>query len=369
MIGSARFALSVRKNSSLLKNDRRSEHRMKELQKPRRLEKGDTIATVSPCNGWAGDPAMRWKYELGVKRLKDLGLNVVAAPHSLRGHEYLSRNPEARAEDLMWAFENPDVKAIIANVGGDDSIKIIPHIDPSNIKNNPKIFIGYSDVMNLHILCYKCGLSSFYGDNLLVPIADAQGWHEYSKKWFTKVLFDPSVIGSIEPSKEWTYDKPDYMNQSHIRKYHPNNGYELVQGKGSAKGRIFGGHTGLMELCDTPISLSADDFNDAILFIEDLPEFFSPKSIGVFLEWLRTIGALSRLKGMIIGKISENSDFREQQEIIRGILSADSGFNDMPVLYGLNFGHTSPMCILPYGAMTEIDCESKTFSILENGVL
>ena len=155
---------------------------MKDLQKPRRLFRDDTIAVISPSNGWAGDPDVRRKYELGVKGLQDLGLNVVAAPNALKGHDYLSRNPEARAEDVMWAFENAGVKAVIASVGGDDSIKIIPFIDPASIRNNPKIFIGYSDVMNLHILCYQCGLSSFYGDNLLSPVADAQGWHEYSKK-------------------------------------------------------------------------------------------------------------------------------------------------------------------------------------------
>lgn len=120
---------------------------------------------------------------------------------------------------------------------------------------------------------------------------------------------------------------------------------------------------------DTPISLSAGDFEDAILFIEDLPEFFSPNSIRAFLEWLRTIGALHRLKGMIIGKLCESSDFREHKKIIEGILSYDPALFDMPVLYGLNFGHTSPMFILPYGAMAEIDCERKSFSILENGVL
>ena len=60
---------------------------------------------------------------------------------------------------------------------------------------------------------------------------------------------------------------------------------------------------------------------------------------------------------------------REHKKIIEGILSYDPALFDMPVLYGLNFGHTSPMFILPYGAMAEIDCERKSFSILENGVL
>ena len=342
---------------------------MKELIKPLKLNKGDTIATISPCNGWAGDADIRWKYELGVKRLEDIGLNVVPAPNSLKGHEFLSKNPKARAEDIMWAFENKNIKAIIANVGGNDSIKVIPHIDISSIKNNPKIFIGYSDVMNLHILCYKCGLSSFYGDNLLEPIAEAQSWHEYSKKWFTKVLFDNSRIGLIKPSTDWTYEKTNYTNKSYTRKYYSINGYELIQGSGVVQGKLFGGHTRLMELNDTPISLSTKDFQRTILFIEDIPEFFTPKSIGSFLEWLRVIGALQKLSGIIIGKLNENISFDEHKKVIKEVLSSDLTLSDMPVLYGLNFGHSSPMCVLPYGVTAEINCYDKTFSITDSGVL
>ena len=94
---------------------------MRKLTKPGRLEKDDLVATVSPCNGWAGDPDIKWKYELGVSRLQDIDLRVVAAPNSMRGSEYLAKNPKARAEDIMWAFENKEVRAIIANVGGNDS--------------------------------------------------------------------------------------------------------------------------------------------------------------------------------------------------------------------------------------------------------
>lgn len=163
------------------------------LIKPNHLRYGDTIATVSPSNGWAGDADINWKYCLGVTRLKELfGFHTISAPNSLRGSEYLRKNPQARAEDIMWAFTNPEVKAIIANIGGNDSINIIPFINTNVIKNNPKVFIGYSDVQNIHILCYKARLSTFYGDNLLTNIAETPYMHPYSERWFRKVLFDPS---------------------------------------------------------------------------------------------------------------------------------------------------------------------------------
>lgn len=341
---------------------------MKPLIKPKQLTQGAKVATVSPCNGWAGDLDIRWKYDLGVLRLKELDLQVVAAPNAMRGSDYLSKNPEARAEDIMWAFENNDISAIIANIGGNDSIKIIPYIDPKIISKHPKIFIGYSDVMNIHLLCYQCGLSSFYGDNLLHPIADQCGWHKYSRKWFIKTLFDTSKIGEIEPASEWTFEPSDHIHPEKKRIYYSNDGYQIIQGKGVATGRLIGGHTGIMELEGTSIALTPEDYDGAILFIEDIPQFFDEQSLSVFFEYLGEKNILQRLNGIIIGKVNENKSFFKRSQVIRQIVS-DRYSCSIPIVYGLNFGHSSPMFILPYGVLAKIDCENKTFSILESGVI
>lgn len=340
------------------------------LKKPRRLNKGDTIATVSISHGWAGDKEVLWKYELGKKILEEaFKLNVVAAPNSMKGTKYLSENPQARAEDIMWAFENKNIKAVIANVGGNDSIRVIPYIKTHSITENPKIFIGYSDIQNIHLLCYKSGLSTFYGHNLLSTIADVQGLHPYCEKWFRKVLFDISPVGPIEPPVNWTCDSIDYFNKNHYRRYQPCSGYELIQGKGCVTGRLFGGHTGIMEVCGTQIELTADDFTDKILFIEDIPEFFSPADIGNFFRWLGNMGALQKLKGVIIGKLNQDITFDDHKSILQNVVNNEFGMNDLPILYGVHIGHSSPICILPYGVNAEIDCENAKFSILESGVI
>lgn len=338
------------------------------LSKPNRLHTGYKIATISLSSGCAGDSRIRWKYDLGVKRLNELGLIVVPAPNSLKGSEYLSKNPKARADDVMWAFENKEIKAIIANIGGNDSINVIPYINNDCIKNNHKIFMGYSDVMSLHILCYKNGLSSFYGDNLLYPIAEAQGWHPYSKIWFEKVLFHNSPIGLIEPSTEWTCESTDYENPNYVREYYKNNGYEIIQGKGKVRGRLLGGHSGIMGLQNTSLKMTADDFNKNILFIEDIPQFFSPEKAAEFFMWLGNISGLQKLTGIVIGKLNQNISFIKHKNAILHVVSETFGLHDLPILYGLNFGHSSPICIIPYGAMAEIDCDCNTFSILESGV-
>lgn len=338
--------------------------------KPHKLNKGDTIATISPAWGCAGSNRVKWKYELGVSRLEELGLKVVAAPNSFKGTSFLNANPKARAEDLMWAFENKEVKAIIANIGGNDSVKLLPFLSKQIVIDNPKILCGYSDVMTLHLYCYQLGLSTFYGDNLLTTIAEAKEWNSYSKYWFEKVLFDNSVIGNIPPSKEWSNAPYNHTNPNYVRKYTENTGYKNIQGKGVVRGKLFGGHSGLAEYDKTcGIKLEKAHFENKIFFFEEIPEFSTEKYIGDFFEWLGGKGYLQALNGIVIGKIMEDVKFEPLARIIRTIVSDKYGLSEMPIMYGLNFGHTSPICILPYGAEAELDVDNLGFSILESGVL
>lgn len=340
------------------------------MTKPSKLNRGDTIATISPSWGCAGVPRVKWQYNLGVQRLKDIGLKVVAAPNSMKGTTYLDKHPEARAEDLMWAFENKEVKAIIANIGGNDSVRLIPYLKSDIIKANPKILCGYSDIMTLHLYCYRLGLSTFYGDNLLTTIGDAERWHPYSKFWFQKVLFDNSPIGTIAPSDDWTYDNNKHTDPNYTRKYFPNKGYSRVQGKGTVRGKLFGGHGTLMEYDeDCGITLEKSDFDNSIFFFEDIPEICDPQHIESFFDWLGSNGYLQLINGIIIGKMRSPDSFEPFAEKIRKVVSDKYGLPSMPIMGEMNFGHASPICILPYGAEAELDIDNLKFTVLESGVL
>ena len=122
-----------------------------------------------------------------------------------------------------------------------------------------------------------------------------------------------------------------------------------------------------MELEDTAIEPEIEDFEDTILFVEDIPEFFDEEFIRIFFERLGEKEILNRLNGIIIGKANEQNSFTKQAMVIRQIVSGKYSCK-IPIMYGLNFGHSSPMSILPYGAQAEIDCKKKTFSVLESGV-
>lgn len=338
--------------------------------KPQKLYVGDTIATVSPSWGCAGDLNVKATYDLGVNRLQDMGLNVVSAPNSMRGTKYLSDNPKARAEDLMWAFENKNIKAIIANIGGNDSLRLIPYLDANCILNNPKMFCGYSDIITIHLYCHRLGLSTFYGDNLLTAVSEPNQWHPYSKYWFQKVFFDNSSIGEVKPSPDWTYENISITNPECTRKYILNKGYYCVQGKGTVRGKLFGGNGNLMEYTsECGITIDKSDFVGSILFFEEIPEICSLQYMCDFFDWLGKKGYLQVINGIIIGKMRSCESFEPFAKEIRKIVTDKYNLSLLPIMYGLNFGHTSPMFIIPYGAEAELDIDNLNFSILENGVL
>lgn len=129
------------------------------LIKPVRLSRGDKVATISLSWGGAGDSDILWRYNVGKKRLeKEFGLEVVEMPHTLSGTDYIYNNPEKRAEDLMAAFKDKSIKAIFSCIGGDESVRLLPYIKFDVIRDNPKIFIGYSDTTVTHMICLKAGI-------------------------------------------------------------------------------------------------------------------------------------------------------------------------------------------------------------------
>lgn len=342
------------------------------LIKPKRLMPGDTVAAVSLSWGGAGDPDIRWRYEQGKERLQEVfGLKVIEMDNTLKGSDYVYSNPQKRADDLMEAFRDPEIKGIFSCIGGDDSIRLLPYIDYQVIRENPKVFIGYSDTTISHLICYKAGISSFYGASILAELAENIEMHPYTIKWLKKSLFSKDVIGSIEPSELWTSQLIPWKegNAAIRREMLPNSGYEVLQGSGAVKGRIIGGCLEVLEMAKaTEIWPDNGAFKDAILFLETSEDMPHPDYL---LYWLRNYGAqgiLSIINGIIWGKPYHNKYYEEYKSVILKVLDEYS-LQELPVLYNLNFGHTAPMIVIPYGALAEIDCDRKTFSLLEAGTI
>ncbi|WP_026678664.1 S66 family peptidase [Fictibacillus gelatini] len=341
------------------------------LIKPEKLQPGDCVATVSPSWGGAGDPELRWRYEQGVKRLEEVfGLKVVPMPNSLKGGDYLYQHPQARAEDLMTAFQDKRIKGIIANIGGEDSIRLLPYIDFDVIRDNPKIFMGYSDVTISHLFCLKAGISSFYGPAILTDFAENIEMDPYTIEMVKRTLFSNQVIGEIQPAKEWTSERLEWIegNKNRRRTMRQNSGYEVLQGTGIAQGRLIGGCIEVLEFAKgTELWPDKKYWNDSILFFETSEEKPEPDYIKYWLRNYAVQGILQKANGIIFGKPQDETYYDEYKEAIQTVMK-EFHLEDLPILYNLNFGHTEPKFILPYGALAEINCEKKTFTILESGV-
>ncbi|MFA0815830.1 MAG: S66 peptidase family protein [Anaerofustis sp.] len=344
---------------------------MQKLIHPNLLKQGDTVATVSLSWGGAGDADLIWRYQQGVRRLQEVfGLHVVEMKHTLDGTDSLYRNPKDRADDLTNAFSDPSVKAIFSCIGGEDSIRMLPFIDYDVIRNNPKIFLGYSDSTVTHFICMKAGVGSFYGPSILAEFAENVEMHEYTRDSVYKSLFATDPPGVVEPSELWTGEYlPWEESKKHVQRVMKTNlGAKCISGTGTVEGHLIGGCMDVMEMIkNTEIWPDDSVWDGAILFFETSEEMPLPARLRYWLRNYAASGILHRVSGLLWGKPYQLKYYDEYRQEILKVL-AEYDLANLPVLYGLDFGHTSPMFTISYGAWAKIVCEENRLEILSCGV-
>ena len=215
------------------------------MLKPRRLYPGDRVAMVSLSWGGLGDPQFLHKYDIAKKRLKEeFQLELVPMPHALKGSDFVARHPELRAQDLMDAFRDRSIAAIFCAIGGDDTIRTLPYIDFAVMRDNPKIFMGYSDTTINHLMMQRAGLVSFYGPSVMCEFGEYVRMFDYTREAVRRLLFADSAGYVVPSSPSWSDDYVPWDEQNvHIAKrLRPEaHGYELLQGSGKVQGQLMGG--------------------------------------------------------------------------------------------------------------------------------
>ena len=348
--------------------------------KPNKLNIGDKIAIVSLSQGLLGMPFCKHELDLGLKRLKEFGLEPIIMPNALGDIDYIKNHPEIRAQDLKDAFLNKEIKAVICAIGGDDTYKTIPYLMEdqefiNTVKINPKLFLGFSDSTNNHLMFNKLGLSTFYGQSFLTDLAELdKEMLPYSKYYFERLFSNEPY--EITSSQIWYLDRtsygPEQLGKPRFIK-EEKHGFEVLKGVGIIKGKLYGGcldsfydiFTGenygdenkVYEKYD--ILQTLDKWKEKILFLETSEEKMSPEKLEKTLNIFKNKKILESVRGVIVGKPVDEVYYEEYKEIYKKI------FKDLktPILYNINFGHSNPKCILPYDSECTIDFDNKKIFI------
>lgn len=300
--------------------------------------KNDLIALITP----ASTPGNILRVEQGRKFLEDKGYKTVLAPNAMKQRGYLAGSDEERISDIHWAFSNPEVKAIISLRGGYGAGRLLPGINYQLIKENPKIFCGYSDLTTLQMAFFaKTGLITFSGPMVAVD--------------FGGKLSDYTINNFFATVADGWFGEVDSHEDSVLG----------GNSKGVSEGIISGGN--LAVFCSMMGSEYLPDPDGKIFFFEDVSE--PPYRIDRFLNQLRINGYFEKAAGFIFGKFTEgdpsDGPTLTQAEVFEDYISKI----DKPVITNFPFGHIDDLFTIPLGIRVKIDSNNNKVKFLEKAVI
>lgn len=312
--------------------------------KPKMLHPGDTIGVISPAS-----PSYR-KSEVtrGLETLKKWGYKVRLSKNLNKRKGFVAGTDEERAEDFNDMFRRKDVDAVFVTQGGYGSARMLKYLDFEIIRENPKIFIGFSDITSLHLaILKKTGLITFHGPG--VSRYNPEDLSEYTKKYLFKALAHPEPMEAIPLADDKKYVDTIYP--------------------GKAEGILTGGNLTLV--CATLGTPYEIDTEGKILFLEELET--EPWIMDHMLTHLANAGKLQAATGIVVGECL-NCKPRQHNPGYYVDLSTEDILHEhlkplkIPTIYGLPIGHTRDMATLPMGVKARLNADNKQFTIIESAV-
>ncbi len=321
---------------------------------PKKLQKGDEIRIIAPSHSISIISQANRK--ISNDRLMDLGLRISFSKNVEETDNFGSSSIKSRVADLHKAFLDKNIKAVFTVIGGFNCNQLLKYIDWNIIKDNPKIFIGYSDTTALQNAIFaKTGLVTYSGP---AWSTFGQKLHfEYTMDYFTKCLVENDCF-EITPSKEWT-DDAWYMDQDR-RNPIKNDGW-LIINKGKATGTILGAN-----LCTFNLLQGTEympNLKGSILFLED-------DDTSKYVDFDRNLQSLIHLpdfkgvKGVVIGRFQKATEMASEKLI--KIIKNKAELKNIPVIANVDFGHTSPIITFPIGGEASIDTGRKNITIIKH---
>ncbi len=349
--------------------------RARQPLRPPALRTGDTIGIVAP-----GHPLDRDRIDRAVRRLEGMGFRacVIGDVYTRRG--YLAATDAERAQAIMAAFLDPQVKAVFCGTGGYGTTRILERLDFDAIRRNPKILLGFSDVTALHLAIHKeTGQVTFHGPNLmwglgsedrnLTPFASVHLWRNLcDSNTLESIVARSAKPDSSEPVPGFealTRPTPDNLLRYDLSLCEPETLAPTTIRPGRARGRLVGGNLSLVcALMGTPWQIET---KGRILFLEDVGE--QPYRIDRFLRQLKHAGLLDGVAGVILGRWHKCVPDNPEKSMTLDEVFADY-FSDAPypVVAQFPVGHVRDNATLPLGVLAELDATALTLTLLEPAV-
>jgi len=318
-----------------------------ELSRPQALKRGDTIGVVVPAG-----PLDRERIDLAFERVNQRGFRIKTYGDIYRRTGYLAGDDQTRADELMAAFADPETTAVWCARGGYGVTRLLDRLDFGVVRQNPKVFVGFSDITILHVaIQQKTGLITFHGPNLQDGFGKGSDMPAASEAALWRALMRGEA-SSADGGYAFDLTNVEPLEVRAIT-------------RGVATGCLTGGNLAVIcGLMGTPFEIETAG---RILFLEDVSE--RVYRIDRYLSQLMLAGKLQSAAGILLGTFSyDDDDPPESQVAVAGLLEEYCGRLDIPVMAGFPAGHAQYNLTLPMGALAEIDTDGCRMKLLENPV-
>ncbi|MFE7046102.1 S66 peptidase family protein [Streptomyces atratus] len=332
---------------------------------PAKPRAGDRVAVLSPSSGLPG--ILPLPFELGLRRLREeFGLEPVEYAATRK----MGSTPRERAADIHAAFADPDIKAVISSIGGDDQITVLPHLDRDLLRANPKPFFGYSDCTNLLVFLGNLGIVGYHGGTVMVEMGRPGAMHPLTADSLRAALFTRGAF-ELTPSKEtngadgrWeeprTFDSEPEMRSCDGWIWHNADGRAV-------RGASWGGNLEILSwllMADREIQPVAA-YAGRVLFLETSEEMPSTDEVYRILRNMGERGLLRQFPALLMGRaknwsfdqplaVEQGERYREEQR--NAVMRALSEYApETMAVFDVDLGHTDPQQIIPFGGHIDVD--------------
>lgn len=334
------------------------------MQAPSKAVPGDKVAVVSPSFAAPGvGPGV---HEQAMRRLEELtGLVPVEYPTTRQ----VGSSPADRARDLNAAFADPEIRAVLATIGGEDQITVIGHLDPEPVRADPKPFLGYSD--NTNILCWLWtnGVAGFYGGSTQVQLGPGPAVDDIHARSLRAALLTGERLEVTEPGESEDTGR-DWQDPEALTEYgdrEPTDPWVWAGPGRAVTGRTWGGCVEVLQWLLTAGRFPADPavLQGGVLLLESSEELIPAREFGHIVRSLGERGLLEAVDAVAVARPptsslevrrprAERSAKRAEQRDV-AIETVQRYNADAVVVVGVPFGHTRPQWVLPYGGRVTVD--------------